>query len=215
MVSLALTKKNMKKLIIAIGLGVSLVVNAAEIRSLSFFNQGISAVMATNTLNITNLLTAGTAGTNTTGTIYTNNGVRVVASTNFATTAKNLLKDVQLVPLLNGAWPVSLLVTNGSITYNQSLWNLSITGTGASGANTAVAFVFTPIPNGTNEVTTAAEEWTVGFTPTTSQQTIITNVPLWRWPGVKQLRLRRIVNTDTDASGEAIFTDISLNGPIP
>lgn len=186
----------------------------AEHRSQSFLN--VQAVYLTNLYNPTNLATAGTAGTNMVGLTMTNFGARVTCDgTN--NMRVNPFKDVQLWALTDGHGAWSEGNTNGiGILYNQSFASIAVTWTAGSGANSAIPFLVTPLYNGRNEATATAEEWTFAFTPTASAtQTLITNVPLYRWPGAAKLRLRRAANTDTDASSQVIVTDISLNGFVP
>lgn len=186
----------------------------AEHRSQSFLN--VQAVYLTNLYNPTNLATAGTATTNIVGLTMTNFGARVTCDgTNNARV--NPFKDVQLWAMTDGRGAWSEGSTNGTgILYNQSFASISVTWTAGSGANTAIPFVVTPLFNGRNEATSTADEWTFAFTPTASAtQTLTTNVPLYRWPGAAKLRLRRAVNTDTDASSQVIVSDISLNGFVP
>lgn len=209
----------MIKTLMAIGL-LSLLLFPAEaqvFKSQSFL--AVQAVYATNTLNITNLWTTGSVGTNAAGTIYTNQNARVVASTGLSTT-RNLLQDVDLWALRDGSLPVMQTSTNGSIPYNQSYANISVAFVGGSGANSAVTFTVLPIFNGdgrtARESTLAADAFTFGYTATTTTPLqISTNVPLYKWPGVKGLRVARIVNADTDASSQVIITDLSLNGYVP
>ena len=173
----------------------------------------VPAVYATNTLSITNLATGGSVGTNVVGTTYTNKaGTRVVVTSGGLYATQPLLQDVSIYPLQNGsgAWPA--YTTNGLINYHMSYATLSTTMTAGSGADTAVTFVVTPIYNGVNEATEAGDLWTFSLTPVVSTtKTYSTNAPLWKWPGAQKLRLKRIVNADTDASSQVIITDVSLN----
>jgi hypothetical protein len=173
----------------------------------------VPAVYATNTLQITNLATAGSVGTNIVGTVFTNkNNSRVVVTTAGAYSPIPLLQDVSLAALQDGAGAWVQSPTNGSQLYNASYATLATTMTAQSGANAPVTFVFTPLFNGVNEASEAADLWTFSFTPTASStQTFTTNAPLWRWPGAAKLRLKRIVNGDTDATSAVIITDVSLN----
>lgn len=175
----------------------------------------VPAVYATNVLQITNFSTAGSVGTNKSGTIYTNgSGTRVVVSAAGAGATKNLLQDVPLWTTKEGLPAWSDGTTNGeSILYNRSYGTVSVTMAADSGANAAVSFVVTPLWNGVNEASEAADLWTFAFTPTASTtHTFSTNAPLHKWPGAKALRLKRIVNADTDATSTVIITDVSLNG---
>lgn len=211
--------KSIKYLILGLAFGLASFLPAAAQaphRSQSFLN--VQAVVLTNTWNPTNLLTTGSVGTNIIGLIYTNDSARVVVSSstssNNAVTRKNPFKDVELWACTDGRGAWSEGSTNGlGILYNQSFATISVTMTNGSGANTAIPFVFTPLYNGRNEATAAAEQWTATFTPTASSvQTLATNVPLYRWPGAAGLRLRWAANPDTDADGQVTILDLSLNG---
>jgi hypothetical protein len=185
----------------------------------SFLN--VQAIYLTNLLNFTNLSTAmvaGNGGTNAAGTVYSNANVRVIvndtsASSNTTAAAQNVFKDVALWALQGGggAWGET-----NTLSLRESFATLSVTLTAGSAANTALTFVFTPIYDGVNEATATTEEWTASLTPVVSKKnTLVSNVPLWRWPGAKYLRLRWAANTDADASGNVIVTGITLNGFVP
>ena len=158
-------------------------------RSQSFL--AVQSVYATNTLNITNLMTTGSVGTNKVGTRYTNQNALVTAATGLSTT-RNLLQDVSLWALRDGSGPWSAPVTtNQTLNHNYSYATVSATLTAGSGAEDAITFVITPLFNGRDEATAAGEQWTFSFTPTAStKHTFVTNAPLWRWPGADALRLR-------------------------
>lgn len=198
-------------------------VQAQAHQSLKFMN--VPAFYATNLLNFTNLNTAMVAGngrTNAAGTVYSNyvNGVltRVIVNTtsdatNTKAASQNVFKEVPLWVDTGGRGPWD--ATNTSIT-RVSFATLSVSTIAGAGADTAITLVFTPIWNGVNEATESADEWSTTVTPTVSAtQTFSANVPLYKWPGAKYLRLRRVVNADTTAAGNVIFTDISLNGFVP
>lgn len=204
--------------LLALGLGVSAAQAQVEWKSFSFIPENITSLLVSNTLAVTNLSTASAQTTNANGTVYTNTaGVRVILNANQTT---KLLQDVPLWSLRDGgpAWESS---TNG-VNYIQSYAQVSVSTVSGSGANAALSFVVTPIYGNSRrtgksfEATVSTEEWTFAFTPTaSSSQTFTTNAPLYRWPGAKGLRLRRVINADTDASSDVWLQDISLNGYVP
>lgn len=84
---------------------------------------------------------------------------------------------------------------------------------GGSGANSAVTFVFQPLWDGVTAPINTTDDWSVALTATTSTVVdLATNVPLWRWPGAAGLRLKSIVNGDTDATSQITVTKCSING---
>lgn len=209
----------MKKILGIVGLlSMGLVAHAANFVSESFLT--VSSLYVTNTMGITNLLTSATHGTNVAGVAFTNNGVRVIvnnvnATTNLISASRNLLKDVQLWSNMRGDWPFPAL-TNSQATGILSPVTLSVTTTNSSGTVGVLTFVVTPVYNGVNEATETAQQWTFSLTPVASTtSTLVTNVPIYNWPGAKALRIRRITNTGAAANTEAIFTDLSLNGFTP
>lgn len=188
-------------------------------QSRSFLN--VQAIYLTNLLNFTNTATAQVAAngsTNAAGSVYSNLNARVIvnttsASSNTAAARMNAFKDVPLWALSNGAGPWG---STNTLSLRESFATLSVTMTAGSGANTAIPFVFTPVYDGVNEATDSTEEWSTSLTPVASTTTTsVANVPLWRWPGAKALRIRRAVNADTDASANVIVTAIRLNGYVP
>lgn len=204
----------MKKILL-IGLGVLLAFAAnAQVapKSYKFIPSDIANLTVTNLFQITNLTSvAALVTTNKAGTVYTNSngtGVTVTGGT------KALLQDAPLWALRDGrgAWSTD---TNIAVSFVQSYGTIAITGTSQSGANAAVTFVFAPVYGG-KESTTASDLWTFSVTPTASStQTFTTNAPMYLWPGAEKLKLRRIVNADTDASSAWVISDISLNGFVP
>jgi len=234
----------MKKLILTIGLVVATMSAMAQARfsAQSFLAQGVASVYVTNLVAITNLNTASANSTNAPGTAWTNYTTGVsspytlyVTATNtgsgtWTNASKNLIKDVDLWALRDGSPPVMPSATNGTDRPTLSYASVSIRiASGGSGANSALSFVFTPLygpgadasltgpnPKPTPIEGATADEWTVGVTAsTTSSVTVITNAPLYKWPGARGLRLRRIVNADTDATSQVIVNDVTLNGYIP
>lgn len=205
----------MKKLLIIGLVGLLGLVASAQVapRSYRMIPSDINSLIVSNTIAITNLSSvAALITTNKTGTAWTNSaGIGVVASSGSTT---KLLQDVPLWSLRDGsgAWST---ITNNSIPFMQSYATLAVTGTAGSGANAAVTFVMAPV-YGTREATDAGQLWTFSLTPTASTtQTMVTNVPMFNWPGATALRCRRIVNADTDASSQWVLSDITLNGYIP
>lgn len=210
-------KKNIVRIMwVAVLLGVAAASYAQPHQSRSFL--AVQSIIVTNTANATNLNTAGSVGTNYQGFHYTNlNRLVVINTTSGATNVNaskiNPFQDVALWSLRDGSPAYSLGVTNGTgLNYHQSFATLTITWTGGSGANTAVPFVFTPVYDGVNEATDSAQEWSVSLTPSTTRSTIATNMPIYKWPGASKVRLRRVVNADADANGQAIIEAIRLNG---
>ena len=165
----------------------------------------------TNTLALTNLNTAGNAGTNVAGLVYTNSGTQVIVGSG---DYQPLLNDINLWVARDGRQWLPM-ATNGLITINavDVPAVLSMTYSSGSGANAAVTFTAVPMIDDTHEVN--ANAWTFSFTAVASQTgtTVSTNAyKLWEWPGAKKIRIRRVINEDTDASSQVIITGLSLNG---
>jgi hypothetical protein len=205
----------MKKLL-AIGL-VSVVCMSAMAqtvaRSYKFLPADVLSLEVTNAVAITNLMVPGVYSTNVTNTRYTNNyGTRFTLTNS----TKNFLQDVPLWTRPDGGPIYTDTITNTYWNGPQSQAALSLTWYSASGANAAVTFVFTPIFDGVNASTVAGDAWTISFTPTASSlQTLVTNVPVYRWPGAVALRCKSISNADTDAASSVYLRDLSLNGFVP
>lgn len=233
----------MKKLLIISGMVMATVCAMAQstFRAQSFFAQGVQSLYVTNTAAITNLNTASANTTNAPGTAWSNyvsgGTARYVAATNSAASGawtnvtKNLLKDVDLWALRDGSPAVMQSTTNGTDRPTLSYATVTIrinAGSGAS-ADQANTLVFTPLygiamdsasaglnPKPTPVEGTTADQWTVGITPAGAATVVLcTNVPLYKWPGARGLRLRRVVGGDTDASSQVIYDEISLNGYVP
>jgi hypothetical protein len=182
----------------------------------------VTSITVSNTLGYTNLLSnasapgTGFTTTNIVGLPYTNLiGTQViVAGTNF----DQFTTDVPLWYNRNGDLPVTFPgYTNGTVDVPIGAASITIHLTGGgSGANSAVNFVFAPVCDGLNETTISGDRFTVGVTAvTTSAVTVTTNVPVWKWPGCKSLRLRTITNTDTDATSSVTVGSVTLEGFVP
>jgi len=212
----------MKKLLLIVGLVLGLVsVSQAQLQRhvvQSFINA--TSITVSNGLSVTNLqslLTQGSVGpgTNIWGITFTNySGVAVMVTNNAAVT--NTIFTYENYNLLGAAhlWENATHVvqalansTNGP-TYNSVMIKLI----GQSGANAAVNFTFVPLPDGTNEVTASGDTWVVGVTAnTTTPVCIFTNIPA-RFIGCAKLRLRSVLNTDTDATSKVDILSCGLVG---
>lgn len=200
--------------------------SAQVFQSQSFLNA--QSVAVTNTLGITNLTAIVDVLTqsNLVGTIYTNlAGTKVeVTGTNDATV--NLCRTVNLWADRNAAF-VYPIYTNSVIDATTNMQavqalgpyskNIYIRLVGASGANSAVTFIFAPVPSSTGvEDTTAAKKISIAVTATTTTQvqstTLLDESAL---VGCKGLKLISITNGDTDASSRVTVLECSLNGFVP
>lgn len=199
----------------ALVLTLALIISPPEVKAAQPFHADflrVSAVYVTNLFAITNLSSPSSLGTNIAGTTFTNGSSRVVST---ATVGQrlNLLTDV---PLPVDSFGRALIITPTNAIVPGGSWSeltISTTMTAGSGANAAVSFVVVPMWDGVNEATETADTWTFAFTPTASAtQNFSTNVPVYRFLGAEKLRLKRIVNADTDANGQVIVTDVTLNG---
>jgi hypothetical protein len=209
----------MKKLILAAVAAFSITASAADLRSVALLNA--QSVLLTNTIQVTNLIGA-TITTNVQGTIYTNlAGTRVIVSAAGAGASQNLLGGASLPPILL----TPNVNTNGTLTsggWQPTYANFSAKIKASSGANSAVTFTFVPVPDGANALTAVGNELSVSFTATASSTIVVsTNVPIVDWPGPYNLsgcqgiRLKRIVNADTDASSDVYVSDVYLNYIVP
>ena len=187
---------------------------AQDFKSQSFL--AVQTIAVTNLLGATNLLSpSNTYATNNAGTVWTNlAGTRVIVSGSTGA-AVNLLKTLDLPPDRNGNYSPLTWVpvyTNVLDNWIPSKFNLSIRIKGQSGANSAVTFVFAPVCDGSLENTATADLFKVAVTAnTTSLVTLSTNLPSHIWMGCKSVRLREIVNADTDASSRVDVLSVTLN----
>lgn len=210
----------MKKLLSSIGLSlICLVASAQDHRSQSFLNQ--LSLQVSNVASISNLVMFP-GMTNIFGTYWTNNaGTRVGVTT--AGNTVQLLRDVNLWADRDGRVPVwQFQAVPGTQTnyLNISPATLYIKMIGGAAANSSVTFVFTPswdgaTPAGKTPYVATAHDWSVVVTAAAGTVTFATNAPMYLWPGAKSLRVRSIVNSDTDFTGNVYVTDLSLNGFVP
>lgn len=209
----------MKNILIAM-LAATTVAQAADLRSISLLG-AVSSVMVSNTIAPTNLVGA-TITTNVQGTVFTNlAGTKITVSAAGSGATQNTLGQADLQPFLL----TPNVNSNGTFTagsYQPTYATFSAKLKANSGANAAVTFVLAPVPDGANMLTEASYEWAFSFTPTASTTHVIaTNVPLVNWPGplpttgMKAIRLKRIVNADTDASSDVYVSDCYLNTVVP
>lgn len=220
----------MKKLLLGIGLSLAVLsAQAAQWQTYSLFAGGITSVTVSNALatgnggGLTNLLSRGLQTTNVAGVIFTNNGTQVTVATNtgFASwngTDINLFADYWPMPThADGSPPYQSTSNYLTGVFYPSDFSLNLKLTGGSGANSAVTLTFVPlVGKGADAELEEGECWNVAFTATTTTMyQCHTNIPLYRWPGVAGLRLKRIVNGDADASSQVVITDLTINGPRP
>lgn len=186
----------------------ALVANAQNFTSQSFIANDITwLTVSNNVFGVTNLYSFVSRGTNAQGLSYTNAaGSRVIIGPG-TNDYKNLLTDqVALWADSLGRWYAPTIVSNQQIEpYSQSPCSVTIRLVGkGSGAGNSICFNFVPVYDGTrtNESNQAAELWAVAVSANgTTPVVISTNVPLWKWPGSKGLRLREIYDSDTSSEG--------------
>lgn len=211
-------KKFISTALISLGLVAS--AGAQNYNPLNFLNA--RSVTVSNTLGLTNILFPTAFQSNIVGLIFTNRAnTKVTVAAGTAETL-NLCNDVRLFALGNGDWWGPLYNANTNSTTLQSwgptAYSIHVRMVGGSGANTKTEFVFLPYYGeefgGDQESTD--ESFKFSFVPnTTTIVSTSTNVPVWRWPGVKGLRLKSATATDTDGSSQVILLDLSLQSYRP
>lgn len=210
----------MKYLLTLIVAMVSFGVSAQTHLSQSFLN--VKSLHVSNTLAISNLVMYP-GMTNILGVRYTNSagtGISVAAAGN---TVK-LVKDVVLWSDRDGNWPVrQIWSVPGTQTNYLNISPFTVSGRifGASGANSAVTFTLTPFWDDVNDDGTTFVASTHDFTfavtaVASSAVTFATNiVNAVNWAGAKGVRVRSIVNGDTDASSGVYIHELKLSGYRP
>ena len=211
----------MKKLFLVVGLSAVAAVAYAQAphRSQNFLTPGIQAILVTNGIPATNIVSAKSVGTNMIGFVYTNTQNASVVVAAGTSDYQPIFQDASLWSDREGrGWGVDYGNTNllgVTLPYLPTSANISITMISQSGANAAVTFTFAPVSDaaGTQEATTAGDLFIFSFTPTASAtDTVKTNVPLHLMQGCAKLRCVRIVNGDTDATSNVAITKMTLNG---
>lgn len=211
-------KDTIKDIGIALAIGVgALSANAQNFRSINFLL--VPSITLTNTKCYTNIISPNLGGTTTNivGLIWTNfSGAQVVAGTNDTT---QLTTDVSLWGDRDGMPPLMFIAPTNQAYASGYLgtWNIAVhILSGGSGANSAVNFTIVPVPDGVHESTISGDQFSFGVTAvTTSEVTLFTNAPAYKWAGCKSIRLKTAVNTDTDASSQVVVDSVTLNGFIP
>ena len=187
---------------------------AQQWRYADFLN--VTSCQVSNKLyGVTNLNYPSTWPTNAPNQLFTNRfGTQIIVGSG-PETNQNLLADVPLYALKDGSWPWSGS-TNATAWGASSYQSVSLTVVGSSGGSAAVNFRFVPVCDGVWESTTAGDIWTVGVPVNgTTPVTIVTNVPIWKWPGCKALRLKDIDNVDTTAARAATVLAAHFNFYMP
>lgn len=185
--------------------------------SQSFLN--VKSLHVSNTLSISNLV-MWPGMTNILGVRYTNNAAVGVSVSTAGNTVK-FLKDVALWSDRNGNVPITQIYAGPIGTTNFiNIAPFTISGriAGASGANAAVTFVLTPywndIPDDGTTFVATTHDFTFAVTAVASSAvTFATNiVGAVNWAGAKGVRVRSIVNGDTDASSGIYVHELNLTG---
>ncbi len=206
-----------KTLVVSLLVALPLLAPAQQHHEINFLAP-ITSITVTNLKQYTNIFSPNLAGvtTNVVGLTYTNLiGSQVVVAAGDSTA---LTVDVPLWSDRNGLVPFSYApdATN-IIGFLRSAMTINVhILSGGSGANSAVNLTFVPLPDGIHESTLSGDAFVFAITAnTTSEVDISTNCPIHNWAGYKTLRLKKIVNTDTDASSQVTIDSITLNGFVP
>lgn len=222
----------MKKLLIGLLLTCTVAVNA-QVQSLkwqqqTFLGPSVGSLIVSNlAYGVTNLAdnaqfaasaTWG-AGTNTWGTSYTNkSGTYTYVTNNAAITNTslthendNLLSDVELFSYANSAG-IPFTGNIASTVVSNSPYSIFIRMVGQSGANANVNFLFSALPDGTNNTSVTGDTYLLQIAAnTTTEVCVATNIP-YRFGHARKLRLRSITNTDADATSNVIIKNCDLIG---
>ena len=182
-------------------------------------------------------------GTNTIGLQWTNlSGVNITntqlnAAAGYGTERMNPFSDVSLWTKRDGSiWDTSKIVNN----YTNAVPNSSVSSNYVAIENLipdyspakltirlggyvlnggTATFVFTPIPNGTDEPTSRINDWTVGVAwPLVTNNVVVTNVPMYLFNGCSKLRLRTVtggVTFNGATTSNLWIHGITLSGFVP
>jgi hypothetical protein len=187
--------------------------------SQSFLN--VKSLQVSNVAAISNI-TMFAGMSNIFGGRWTNNAGTAVNVTNAGNTVK-LLRDVQLWADRDGNWPIRQIYSvPGTQTNYLNISPFTISGKliGGAGANSAVTFVLTPywkdIPDDGSTFIATTHDFSFAVTAASGVVTFATNiVNAGNWAGAKGVRVRSIVNGDTDYTGGVYITDLDLTGYRP
>jgi len=181
----------MKKLFLVSLVACSMLTSAfaERWRVQDFINSGISSIQVSNTIPVTNILSAFSYTTNTVGIIYTNS---LIQNTTAAGDVTAFFHDVN----------TSAGVDSGR-SHTNALGTARIVATivsGSIGSSESCIFTFSQVPDGDNEATTAAERFGFGVVGVNgSTTTVSTNVPSWVLDATK-VRVVSVVSTSTNAA---------------
>ncbi len=209
----------MKKIIALVGL-VSMVlvgdVSAQNHFVGSFLASTIRSLQVSNVAAISNLV-MWPGQSNIFGGRWTNSAGVAVNVTNAGNTVQ-LLSDVPLTSDREGRTPFSQYYPfQGSTTNFNIVTPFTISGKliGGAGANSTITFTFSPYwkdrpDNGSTFIATT-HDFTLPITAAAGVVTFATNVNFTAWAGAKGVRVRSIVNADTDYTGGIYVTDLDLS----
>ncbi len=208
----------MKKIIALVGLvfTLALSVQAQNHYSGSFLNDRIISLQVSNVAAISNLV-MWPGQSNIFGGRWTNSAGVAVNVTNAGNTVA-LLKDVPLSSDREGRIAFTQYYPfQGSTTNFNIVTPFTISGRiiGGAGANATITFTFSPYwkdrpDNGSTFVATT-HDFTLPITSAAGVVTFATNVNFTAWAGAKGVRVRSIVNADTDFTGGIYVTDLDLS----
>jgi hypothetical protein len=183
----------------------------------SFLN--VKSLQVSNVAAVSNL-TMFVGMSNIFGGRWTNNAGVAIDVTNAGNTVK-VLRDVRLWADRDGNVPIKQIASvPGTQTNYLNISPFTISGRfiGGAGANSAVTFVFTPfwkdIGEDGNTFVASTHDFSFAVTAVASSVvTFATNVTAAvNWAGAKGVRVRSIVNADTDFTGGIYITDLDLSG---
>lgn len=237
----------MKKFIFSLGLALVTVTTMAQqhlsqsflnVRSLQpGTNSAVDYIGLTNLSSLTTNIGAiysstNLAYTNAAGT-YVHPGLAAVIAAMGTTnqyTVPSIFKDVSLYTDRNGL-PINYVTftgagsvpgdTNRTLVSGQTLMIELVSSAWLT--NGAYGFLFRPVWDGETAINYTADDWWVVL-PTSAgiaraKQHLVTNAPVWRWPGAEKLRLVLITNNVTTITGTAStvtnashITKITLTG---
>ncbi len=209
----------MKKIIALVGLVAMVLIGNVSAQNHfagSFLNDRIISLQVSNVAAISNLV-MWPGQSNIFGGRWTNSAGVAVNVTNAGNTVA-LLKDVPLSSDRDGRVPFTQFYPlQGTTTNFNIVTPFTISGRiiGGSGANATITFTFTPFwkdrPDNGTTFTATTHDFTLPITSAAGVVTFATNVNFTAWAGAKGVRVRSIVNADTDYTGGIYVTDLDLS----